>query len=75
MGKLALISSEYGKLFLFLKDGDNEELAHGLYRYIIEDLYDNEEARASSDFGNGILGYEEDEASWGSEREAGEAES
>lgn len=56
--KLALISSEYGVLHLFLREGDDEELAHGVYRYIIEDLYDNEEARACADFGEGIIGRE-----------------
>lgn len=63
MGKLALISSEYGVLHLFLRDGDCEDLAHAMYRHIVEDLYDNEDARASATFGQGFLGYEEDEAS------------
>lgn len=71
MGKLALIQSEFGVLHLFLRDGDDEELAHGMYRYIIEDLYDNEEARACANFGQGTLGYEEYEASGESEGESG----
>lgn len=56
--KLVLISSEYGVFHLFLDDGDDEELAHGVYRYIVEDLYENEEAKVSSDFGEGLIGRE-----------------
>lgn len=73
MGKLALISSEFGVLHLFLREGDDEELAHGVYRYIVEDLYDNEEARVSADFGQGTIGREEHEGSWEPEGEGGQA--
>lgn len=69
-GKLALISSEYGTLHLFNGVTD-EDLAHALYRFIVEDLYDNEEARAVADFGEGMIGREENEASWDSEGESG----
>jgi hypothetical protein len=61
MEKLAAIQSKYGILHLFLRDGDDEDLAHGLYRYIVEDLYDNEEARVSENFGKASLAYEQEE--------------
>lgn len=71
-GKLALISSTYGVLHLFIDEGADEDLAHGIYRYIIEDLYDNEEARASADFGEAQIGRtQEYEASWEPEGESG----
>lgn len=74
-GKLALISSCYGVMHLFLSEQDDEELAHGIYRYVIEDLYDNEEARVSTNFGEGVIGREELQASWEPEGEAGPGES
>lgn len=61
MDKLLLISSEYGILHLFLQEGDDEELAHAIYRYTVEDLYDNEEARACANFGQGVIGREAQE--------------
>jgi hypothetical protein len=71
-GKLALISSKYGVLHLFIEEGADEDMAHGLYRYIIEDLYDNEEARASANFGEAQIGRtQEHEASWEPEGESG----
>lgn len=73
MDKVAMISSEYGVFHVFLSEQDDNELAHGVYRYIVEDLYDNEEARACADFGQGTIGYEEHEASWESEGEGGQA--
>jgi hypothetical protein len=71
-GKLALIQSEYGALHLF-NGVDDEELAHGVYRWIIEDLYDNEEARCAQDFGPGVIGHEELQGSWEQEGEGGTA--
>lgn len=73
MGKLALISSEYGVLHVFNVEGDEaEELAHGVYRWIVEDLYDNEDARCAENFGQGLIGHEQEEheASWDSEGES-----
>lgn len=61
MDKLLLISSEYGVLHLFLQEGDDEELAHAIYRYTVEDLYDNEAARACANFGQGVIGREAQE--------------
>lgn len=58
-GKLALISSEYGVLHLFLGDGADEDLAHGVYRWCVEDLYDNSDARISDTFGEAIIGRED----------------
>lgn len=69
--KLALISSEYGVLHLFLQDGDDEDLAHGIYRYVVEDLYDNEEARVSADFGEAVIGREELQGGWDPEGKSG----
>lgn len=69
--KLALISSSYGVLHLFLQDGDDEDLAHGLYRYVIEDLYDNEDARISDTFGEAVLGREELQGGWESPGDPG----
>lgn len=72
--KLAAICSEYGTLHLFLKERDDEDLAHGLYRYIVEDLYDNEEARCADNFGNGVIAREiseELQSGWEQEGESG----
>lgn len=58
-GRLAIISSAYGKIHLFAVE--DEDLAHCIYRWIIEDLYDNEEARSSEDFGFGFVGRQNEE--------------
>lgn len=69
-GKLAIISSKYGKIHLFAVD--DEDLAHCVYRWIIEDLYDNEAARNAESFGLGTIGrnVEEYESSRDSEGES-----
>ena len=69
--KLAAISSEYGVLHVFLNDNDDNDLAHAVYRYIVEDLYDNEKARTATDFGPGTVAYEEHEESRDQEGESG----
>lgn len=70
MSKLAMISSTYGVLHVFGVDEEQEELAHGVYRYVVEDLYDNEEARCAENFGPGEIVHEEYEASWDTEGES-----
>lgn len=69
-GKLAIISSAYGKIHLFAVD--DEDLAHCIYRWIVEDLYDNEDAKSAEDFGTGTIGrnIEEYESSRDSEGES-----
>lgn len=70
-GKLALISSEYGVLHLFLEDGADEDLAHGVYRWCVEDLYDNSDARVSDTFGEAVIGREELQGGWESQGDPG----